>query len=73
MFRARVTDAVDFYKSSLAKTAAAEIIFIESAGWRNDFTASLGYSIVDLIVGALTTSSINKVVPKCTCASLLLS
>jgi len=73
MLGTRVTDTVDFYESSLAKTAAAEIIFIKSAGWSNDFAASLGYSIVDLIACALTTSSINNVEAKRTDARLLLS
>lgn len=73
MLRAGVADAVDPNKSSLAKTAAAEPILVESADRRNEFITDLVCSVVDLVVGALTAVSVNEVVSEFADTGLLFS
>jgi len=66
-----IANSVDSYKSSLAKTAAAEPILIESAERSNEFGASLSIRVINLVAGTLRAGSVDKIISKFANASLL--
>jgi len=66
-----IANSVDSHKSSLAKTAAAEPILIESAERSNEFGASLSIRVINLVAGTLRAGSVDKIISKFANAGLL--